>query len=170
VSNFSGVVQKTFERHYGGKLLHSFVLQGVDGLFKLGETAPKFKEGAYISFSANSKNEVDASSIDSTYKAPDVAKGNDVAQKAVSDYSSREEQKQASIHYQSSRKDAIEVVKMLLSNGSLALGAKKAAQVDEILGYVDFFTERFFKDANNLGHSEDVTIENNNNEDSGESE
>lgn len=62
------------------------------------------------------------------------------------------EKKDKSIQYQSSRKDAIELVSLLLANGALPLGSGKAdSKAAIILGEVDRYTGKFFRDIATLG-------------------
>lgn len=49
---YNGTVQRIFSKPFGGKLLHSFTLQGEKGFFGLGRVAPTFKEGDQLSFEA----------------------------------------------------------------------------------------------------------------------
>lgn len=62
------------------------------------------------------------------------------------------DKKDAMIRYQSSRKDALELVTLLLANGALPLGSGKADKKAEIiLGEVDRYTGRFFREIATLG-------------------
>jgi hypothetical protein len=63
--------------------------------------------------------------------------------------------REASIHYQSSRKDALEFVKMMLSADLVDFGKAKGAQKTEVLEvYVDFYTKRFMEDVGRLAPPE----------------
>ncbi|MCK5016222.1 MAG: hypothetical protein KAS32_04040 [Candidatus Peribacteraceae bacterium] len=55
----------------------------------------------------------------------------------------RPDSRQNSIVYQSSRKDAINVATIVVSNGLLKLPAAKADQVDALLGFIESLTDDF---------------------------
>lgn len=59
--------------------------------------------------------------------------------------------RQNSIVYQSSRKDALELVGLLLTSGALKLSKTPAKQVGEIELAVDRYTAQFFDDVFTLG-------------------
>lgn len=60
--------------------------------------------------------------------------------------------KDKAIQYQSSRKDALQLVELLIANGALPLGSGKADKKAEIiLGEIDRYTGRFFRDIGTLG-------------------
>ncbi len=158
---FEGVVRSTLERNYRGKKLYSFFLDGVDGLFKLGEKRPTFKEGAYVKFSTNDKLEVEGE-IEAQVKAPAPveSKGEKVEkaltsyEKGIVDRQTADENRQKSIHYQSARKDAIEVTRLALENGAYTLPAKKGLSEAALLAFIDRLTVRYFEDSGLLGHVE----------------
>ena len=65
------------------------------------------------------------------------------------------ESRQANIHYQSSRKDAVEIVRLLLANDALPMSEAKtkagtAKRYDEIVAFVNKLTVQFFFDVETL--------------------
>ncbi len=59
--------------------------------------------------------------------------------------------REASIHYQSSRKDAIAVLTVLVENGLVSLGTKKAEKEAVFLAKLDILTAQFHEDIGTLG-------------------
>lgn len=161
MTNYEGVVRSTLERSYRGKKLYSFFLADVDGLFKLGEKRPTFKEGAYVKFQTNDKLEV-IGDIEATSREPVTSQAQPVAkaaqaervEKASTAYEDKEAKRQKSIHYQSARNSAIEVIRLAFEQGAIALPSKKGAGYDALLGFVDHLTNRYFTDNENTGHVE----------------
>ena len=61
--------------------------------------------------------------------------------------------RQASIVHQSSRKDAIQFVGILLAHDCLVLGSTKGKRADIVEAYVDDFTRRFFNATQTVGQT-----------------
>lgn len=59
--------------------------------------------------------------------------------------------RQNNIVYQSSRKDAIELVKLILSTEAMTLPTKKADRLAALEALVDHYTAQFFEDVSTLG-------------------
>jgi hypothetical protein len=156
--NYEGVVRSTLERPWKGKKLYSFFLDGVEGLFKMGEKRPTFKEGSYVKFTADDKLQV-MGEVEAQNRAPVEAKAATTQQvqkveKATSAYEDKDAKRQKSIHYQSARNAAIEVIRLALEHGAISLGTKKGQMLDNLLGYVNEVTNRYFVDNENGGHVE----------------
>ena len=113
-------------------------------------------EGSYVQFEATQQGEywnADPSTI-KNIEAP-------AAQRSVAPSTTMSTQlgstnlRDASIHYQSSRKDALELVKMLLAKDMIDFGKAKAAQKIEIVEiYLDNYTSRFVEDIKRLAPPE----------------
>ncbi len=148
MSKFTGVVSKTVERSYKGKKLYSFFLRGHEGLFKLGETTPKFKEGSTISFEANEALIVEPNSITAAENAPATVVNKEKATAtAFVDYRAEADKlRQRNINFQSAHKDAIEVAKFMIDKGFVKMPAKVADQYDVVLALVGELTTKFFNE------------------------
>jgi len=121
-----------------------------------GFVAPAFNKGDNISFeySANGKfNNADVSTIAVLAEAP-AASPAAAAQPAAG--SNAWDDRQNSILYQSSRKDALTLVGLGLQYGELSLGSKKADKLVVLEATVDKYTEQFFADAKNMGKTSAV--------------
>lgn len=110
---------------------------------------PKVKEGDYVKITAseNDRGYLQADEVKALKNAPARSGGS-----ATAAPSGNVSTTQRSIHYQSSRKDAIEVLKLLTSQDALPLSSAKtkageAKRYDEIMALVDKLTVRFFNDA-----------------------
>lgn len=166
MDNVKGFVSKITSKDGMGKrgkwTVYSMKLELENGIefekwISLGFEAPKVKEGDYvdIKLEENSKgflNAVDIKSLKNPPAKPNrsgaPASGAAPA-KAAGTYVSAT---QTSIHYQSARKDAIEVLKLLQSQDALPLSAAKtkageAKRYEELIALVDKLTVQFFYDA-----------------------
>jgi hypothetical protein len=114
-----------------------------------GFEAPNFKEGEYVTIEAaqNDKGYWQIKSSKVLKNAPAKKSSAAGAGASVGGANSRE----STIHYQSSRKDAIEVLRLLTDVDALPIsGAKTAAGVakryEEVMALVDKLTVRFYND------------------------
>jgi len=134
-------------------MMHRFVADNVQ--YGTGKVAAPVKEGDYIEFEAEQKGQywnADPRTIKQLAK-PTVPSNVEVAPKRtwVPDTD-----RQDSIIYQSSRKDSIETVKLLIESNALDFGkAKTVAQKVELVEmYIDKFTVRYFDDTKRLAPPE----------------
>jgi hypothetical protein len=112
---------------------------------------PSCKEGDYVKLTAeaDAKGYQQVNKIEILKNPP--AKATPVAQAGASAASSYVSGKDASIHYQSARKDAITVVQALISMDALPITSAKtkageAKRYEEIMALVDKLTVRYFND------------------------
>lgn len=148
--NISGVVEKVVERP--GKYGSMYSMKVDNTFYGTKGKKPPCKEGDYVTFEAtqSDKGYWDAN--------PDTIKGAiNVAGKAAETTPPAtrawvpDTDRQNSIIYQSSRKDALELVGVLLQNNLIDLGkAKKADAIELVEGYVDRYTLRFYEDTRRL--------------------
>jgi len=110
---------------------------------------PACKEGDYVKITAseNDRGYLQADEVKRLKNAPARSSA-----ATSSGASSNVSSTQKSIHYQSSRKDAIEVLKLLTQQDALPLSSAKtkageAKRYEEIMALVDKLTVRFFNDA-----------------------
>ena len=128
-----------------------------DEWLSFGFNKPSCKEGDYVKLNVE-KDDKGYSKVTSieivknppAKAAPEKSAGNTDARKDTY-VSASEQRKQNSIHYQSSRKDAIEIVKTLISMDALPITSAKtkageAKRYEEIMALVDKLTVRYFVD------------------------
>lgn len=141
---FDGVVGYISEKSFGGKLLYSFTLRGVDGFFRTGEEKPKFKVGSYVTFEAEKdakgNMQVDLASISGSVRKP----ADEKAPSAEASKTVYVDNRQQAIHFQSAHKDAIEVAKFLVDKEMVKLPATTAKKMDAFMALVSDLTQKFF--------------------------
>lgn len=111
---------------------------------------PNFKEGEYVHIEAEQDNGGFWKIVNSKVVKNAPAKASATTPGRV-DAAAPGRSRESTIHYQSSRKDAIEVLRLLIDKDALPVsGAKTAAGVakryEEIMALVDKLTVRYFKD------------------------
>ena len=156
------IFTKTGSSKRGPWVADSFKIQDEEGnedpyFYQMGfrekgqlDVPPKFKEGDYIVFDYDDKDDSARTYLAGTGKIkkdPPVKKQAAATTSAPAANSST----QQNIHYQSSRKDAIELVELLLDVDALPHTKTKsaagvAARFDEITAAVDQLTVKFFND------------------------
>lgn len=162
---YEGIVNKKTEKFFpaNGKMreatLYGLALRNVDGFFGLGKApVTSFNEGDYIEFEANEKRAVDVNSIRVTKPtAPTTATVSGVS--AAKQAFGKEDNRQKSIVLQSSRKDAIELLKVMVSAGAIELPKTKDKAQTAILAYVEEYTDRFFLDTMNVDERSTERVE-----------
>ena len=157
MSEFKGFVKKINVKQGQGKRgpwsAYSVKLEKENGneyeeWLSSGFEAPNFKEGEYVVINAEQNDKGYWTIRDSKVLKNSPAKATTgSAGQAAAGTSSRE----STIHYQSSRKDAIEVLKLLTDLDALPLSAAKtkAGEVkryEEVMALVDKLTVRFYYD------------------------
>jgi hypothetical protein len=174
MSDFKGFIQKIGVKTGKGKrppykpyTLYSLKLADENGVeleqwFGAGFDKPDVKEGDYILLTAeqNDGGYWDVKGIKPLKNAP--AKASAAPASNVSSGSSISTQ--ASIHYQSSRNAAIEVIKLLVETKSLPVSsaqtkAGEAKRYEEIMALIDKLTVRFYVDTETQRILESVTDE-----------
>lgn len=170
---FEGFVKKITTKTGSGKrgpwTAYSTKLEKADGTefdqwIGLGFDAPPFKEGDYVQLETSEENGRQQL-VKGTVKvkknpparggATNGSKGANSSDASPPASGPSNAERQASITYQSSRKDAIELVKLLLANEGLPLAAAKGKAGDakrqaEIEAAVEKYTVEFYNDVNTL--------------------
>lgn len=152
MSNFTGVVEKLYANQTKVGTTYAFIVDGQRyGTYK---TKPACSEGDYISFDAEKKGDfwnADPKSIKKAEGGPVKA----APTQASPSYATKQDDRQDSIIYQSSRKDALQFLDIAVAAGVVDLGTKTAGKKIEALNlFVDKQTQRYFEDVKNLGHEE----------------
>jgi hypothetical protein len=135
-----------------------------DNWLGFGFDSPPCKEGDYVKIEAekDAKGYFKVSKVEVLKNPP--AKSAPVATATGQKEGSYVDNRQSSIHYQSSRKDAIEIVKTLISMDALPITAAKtkageAKRYEEIMALVDKLTVRYFHDTQSQRLLESVADE-----------
>lgn len=120
-----------------------------------GSKQPKCKQGDYIQFEATQNGQYWNADFKTIAKADPPASQQAATNAALAPSTKPwvpDAQRQDTISYQAARKDALEVVALLVSAGALEFGAKaKANDKYEIINAaVDRFTTRYFNDTKRL--------------------
>lgn len=147
MNRVEGVVWKVYDRKYRGRDSFTIKIDGDDIWYRAGDKryAGIAESGNRVAFDA----EMNADGTSATIKGPvTLAKP---ASPAANGTPSAGGDRNNSIVYQSSRKDAIELVQLLVASGSLALPKAQKAKVGAIEAAVDRYTALFFDDVGTLG-------------------
>lgn len=142
--------------------LYSIKLEKEDGTefekwLSAGFDAPKVREGDYVTveYHENDKGYLDIDSIKSVKNAPARGGSSNTGSGGKAAGSGVGQTTQQSIHYQSSRNAAIQVLEILQQNNALPLSQAKTKAGDvkryeEIMALVDKLTVRFYNDVETL--------------------
>lgn len=160
MSKYVGQVKKIFDREFSGKMTYSIVIEGSPLYFRLNNKRyPGIVEvGNVVEFEATENDDGKSAKVVSPVTAGKQTKSPQ-AQAASGGGTTDWAAKDRSIQYQSSRKDAIEVVGLLLTSGALKLPADKAKQVSVIEAVIDRYTAQFYVDIPELGAIKRTTTE-----------
>ena len=157
----SGIVERPNSSVTKAGLTYGVVINNTKyGFFT---TNPPCNEGDSVSFSAKENGDfwnadpkslkliTAGSSKPTPVTAPPTAKSAWVPDK----------DRQDSIIYQSARKDALEFLKILNVKDMIDLGKSKSkgGMIESMEIYLDKYTQRFFEDTKNLGHSSTLEAE-----------
>lgn len=149
----TGVVEKIYANQTKVGTTYKIVVDGQGyGLYK---TKPPCSEGDYITFVAEQKGDFWNANPNTIKKAEgDPAKPVAAVQAS---YATKQDDRQDSIIYQSSRKDALHFLEVAVAAGAVDLGSKTGGKKIEALQvFVDKQTQRYFEDVKNLGHEEEA--------------
>lgn len=158
-----GTIQKTFTNLVRGRNLYSFTLRGQQGFFRTGETPCPMKEGTYVQFEVDDKNNVSMATLTASEKrAPEPMSTEQAVTKAASyvaskdEYWTRKEERdvetQKVIQFQAARNSAIAAIVGAVSQGVIELPKTKGKSYDAYMAYIDDLTQRYFADAKTQGH------------------
>lgn len=148
----SGRVTKVYENTFDdGNVSVSFKIAGDNRYFRTGKNRYSgiVEEGNHIKFKMQPVSEKAAKVLGTPKKGsgsePAAASG--AAPGGSNGYGNTD----AAIRYQSSRKDALEMAKLILSSDALKLPAKEAAKLAVIEALVDRYTAAFYGDIETKG-------------------
>lgn len=152
MAQYQGRVSKLFTSRFGG----SFGLEGQHGLyFNTKNPLPNdVQEGVMVSFDGQMGRNGKSFQVNDASLKVLAAAAPQAASQGPSNTSSRDD----SIRYQSSRKDAIAVVTLLVTSGALKLPEAQAKKAGVIEDAVDRFTAVYFEDIETLGALDRVPV------------
>lgn len=173
MAKVQGVVYKTFEKEWPAKRpgqkpnkTYSIKLEG-DPLYyrtprgsKPGSDGERFagiaEPGNTVVFEAEPVNESSAQIVGTVDKveaaqATVATVGGSRADGVQVTGSGQGTAREASIHYQSARKDALLLVQIALANGAVKMPAKEAAKLEAVEALVDHYTAAYFADIATFG-------------------
>lgn len=152
LTKYVGVVGAIYEKQFSGKLSVSFRIDGSPLYFRTG--AHRYpgvvEKGNTVEFEAEENSDGKSATVRGSVAAgrnqPRPSSGGSRDSGAV-DWA----KKDASIQYQSSRKDALELTALLVSSGALKLPADAAKKVAVLEACLDRYTAQFYQDIAELG-------------------
>lgn len=151
MAKVTGVVYKVYTKEFRDGTNYSIKIDGNPLYYRAGNVNPGRIEGAAVEFMAGPTSE-DGKSANIKGEVVVLGNGHASPPKTVSaagpvDWA----KKDASIQYQSSRKDALELVKLLVQTSAIKLPAKTADIAAVISAAVDAYTAGFFMDIESFG-------------------
>lgn len=156
---------------YRGKTLYSFKLVNDETWYGMGEEQPQFSEGDMVRFEHDAKNGVDTTSLktkkgEAPVAAPKPAGkswGGGKKDAGREEYWAKKEEsdaeRQKAINYQSARKDAIEVMKLMVDKEMVKLPTKASDKFDGVLALIQEVTVRYYNETQNLTGTSATTSE-----------
>lgn len=142
----TGKVFKVYTKEWQGKTLYTIKIDGDPKYYRCGEKDPGSIAGKTVSFAVK-KEEATQATVDGKITATaDSGKSGGASPGTGVDWA----KKDASIQYQSSRKDALELVKLLIASTALKLPKAQADIAGVIEAAVDHYTSQFFEDIGSL--------------------
>jgi len=142
----NGQVERVVEKQ--GKFGAMFSLLVNGNWYGTGKTSGGVKPGDYVEFAAETNARGFTDVVKGTLKPAPAPAGKTASVAAPAASSNSYDSRQDSIVFQSSRKDALAFVGLLLTAGKLDFGKAKGADAIAVLeAYVDKFTEHFVAEA-----------------------
>lgn len=149
MAKVTGQVFKVYDKEFRGKMLYSVKLEDDPIYYRMNEKrhAGIVEAGAFIEFDAEPNADGKSATVKSIPKA--VAKPAAAAAGPVGGAMSAG--REASIHYQSARKDALQFVEIALANGAIKLPSAAAKKLQALEALVDNYTALYFEDVGTGG-------------------
>lgn len=155
MSQIQGKVFKIYSKEFpprGGKpgnIWYSVKLDGDPRYYRCKGHNPGSVEGKEVAFTVSDLTDKDAQVDTKSIKVVEAKAQQSNA--SVGTASIGTTSRDSSIHYQSSRKDALVFVGMSVAAGALKLPAKEAARLDALEALVDAKTAEYYNDIGTLG-------------------
>lgn len=144
MSKVTGQVFKVYDKDFRGKKLYSVKLEDDPIYYRMNENrhAGVVESGAFIEFDAEPNSDGKSATVKSAPKV--VAPPQSTAAAPASGGLSVG--REASIHYQSARKDALTIVGLAISSGAVKLPAAAAKKLKALEALVDSYTASYYED------------------------
>jgi len=150
MTDYVGTVKRIFPKTWAnGGTSFSFTMEETNFFFRLGAQryAGVVEVGNKVSFSAEQKDDKSAQVSGKVTAAAASTQAPASATPGSGGMGNRDN----SIVYQSSRKDALLFIQVAIAAGALKLPAKQSTKVAVLEGLVDRYTAAYFEDVNKLG-------------------
>jgi len=147
----TGQVFKVYEKDFRGKMLFSVKLENDPIYYRMNENRHSgiAESGNWIEFTAEPNADGKSATVKGPIKlAPKATPAAAVAGPSGGAYTGARE---ASIHYQSARKDALTFVGMAITSGAIKLPAAAAKKLKALEALVDAYTAGFLEDISTGG-------------------
>lgn len=146
MSKVTGQVWKVMDKEFRGKMLYSFRLESDPIYYRMNENrnAGVVESGSYIEFEADYNSDGKSAQVKGTPKKVTPAAPQAAPAGVQGGYNNPG--RDASIHYQSARKDALLFVQIALANGAITLPAKASAKLAALDALVDSYTALYLED------------------------
>lgn len=143
-----GVVWKVYTKNFRGRDNYTVKLDGIPTYFRLGTNrhAGVCEEGNKITFSYEENPDGQSARVTSD---PRIVQAQAPAAQTAGPTGGSP--RQAAIEYQSSRKDALEFLRLTLTSGAVTLPAAKGKKLVALEALLDRYTAQFFEDVATLG-------------------
>lgn len=148
MATVKGKVWKVYQKQWKNKTLYTIKIDGNDTYYRCGEKDPGNIAGKVVEFEAGEDTGSGAQVKGKVTIVDSSTSGKSSGGGGGGGY---DPQKDNRIQYQSSRKDALEMVKILLDKGGVKLPSKTADIAEVIEGLVDHYTAQFFEDVGTFG-------------------
>jgi hypothetical protein len=145
-----------FEKQFPGKggkpgnTWYSIKLEGDDTYYRCKANNPGDVVGKVVKFEVDGDNVTSKPEIIQSAPA-EAAKAAPAAGVSSSLGATLGSTRESSIHYQSARKDALQLVDIITRTGAVKLPAKEAAKLEAIEALVDSYTAQYFHDISTFG-------------------
>ncbi|MGD9590825.1 MAG: hypothetical protein AB7Q37_18515 [Pyrinomonadaceae bacterium] len=147
MATVKGKVWKVYQKEWKNKTLYTIKIDGNDTYYRCGEKNPGNLTGKVVEFEAG-EDTGSGAQVKGKVTVVDSSTANKGSGGGSVGY---DPQRDNRIQYQSSRKDALEMVKALLDKGGVKLPSKTADIAQVIEGLVDHYTAQFFEDVATFG-------------------
>lgn len=146
---YTGKVYKIYEREFRGKMSYSIKLDDQPLYHRLNDKrfAGIAESGNVIEFEAEPNADGKSTAVKGEVRLAAASSSQPQAATSFAGGGTRD----ASIQYQSSRKDALEFLSIAITAGAIKLPAKEAAKLKAMEALVDYYTAGFYEDIGTLG-------------------
>jgi len=148
MSRVTGQVFKVYDKNFRGKMLYSVKLEDNPIYYRMNESrwAGIAEAGNWIEFDAEPNPDGKSASVRGQIKVMEPPASAPAASGGTYSAGGGGGAREASIHYQSARKDALQFVSIVLAQGAVKLPTKQALKLKALEALVDTYTALFVED------------------------